>query len=177
MKGLLLWWGAYFSDEGLTSLMRGLLLWWDIHPFAKNKKHPYNNILRSTNLWIQQKQKKIRCADKTFEYPCARKLFQKCCQIDKIRLYRLMQKISSLRKKKLKADLKNELLKMFLEFAVNPFLCFILWKIKFIVVAKGFFWIVSTSNPFSKKSDQMHFHDNLKCEYEIEIFDRALWWQ
>ena len=100
MKGLLLWWGAYFSDEGLTSLMRGLLLWWDIHPFAKNKKHPYNNILRSTNLWIQQKQKKIRCALKTFEYPCARKLFQKCCQIDKIRLYRLMQKISSLRKKK-----------------------------------------------------------------------------
>ena len=52
-----------------------------------------------------------------------------------------------------------------------------LYPVIIIVGAKVFFRIVGTSNQFLQKSGLMHFHDNLKCEYEIENFDRALWWQ
>ena len=46
MSGLLLWWGAYFSDEGLTSLMRGLLLWWKAY-FSDEGQNSLENRLRS----------------------------------------------------------------------------------------------------------------------------------
>ena len=63
------------------------------HPsFRKKQKTSSQQHTKKYKPMDPTKTKKIRCADKTFEYPCARKLFQKCCQIDKILLYRLMQK-------------------------------------------------------------------------------------
>ena len=133
MKGLLLWWGAYFSDEGPTSLMR--------HPsFRKKQKTSLQQHTKKYKPMDPTKtKKKIRYADKTFEYPCARKLFQKCCQIDKIRLYRLMQKRSSLRKKKFEADLKDELLKMFFRICCKSILVFYPVKNKIYSSSKRIF--------------------------------------